>query len=123
MNETDLAWLAGLLEGEGCFVFLRGHRPSGIPNRQWRVQLTMTDRDVVERAAALMDCRVCGPYAAKTPGGETAKPQWRTALGRRADVVALITALRPKMGERRQRQIDELLALHTSETAPYERLT
>ncbi len=43
---TEIAWLGGLLEGEGCFLLKRGKYPS--------VRLKMTDEDTVVRAAALM---------------------------------------------------------------------
>lgn len=44
MTEIEAAWLAGILEGEGCFFF----------NRTPMIKLQMTDEDVVARAAALM---------------------------------------------------------------------
>ena len=49
MKETDLTWLAGLLEGEGSFL----KAPPSDPNCP-RISLEMTDKDVVERAALLM---------------------------------------------------------------------
>ena len=44
----NIEWLAGLLEGEGCFGF-QSHR-------KWnpRIDLAMTDEDVVARASSLM---------------------------------------------------------------------
>lgn len=50
MTDRDLFWLAGLLEGEGCFDLHRGRYP--------RIRLGMTDRDVVGRAATLLGGRV-----------------------------------------------------------------
>jgi len=44
MPREDAAWLAGLLDGEGCF-----DAPRGNP----RVRLKMTDFDIVFRVAAL----------------------------------------------------------------------
>ena len=54
----DIYWLAGLLEGEGCFAHSIYHttgRASGkeITGVTFRIQLSMTDRDIVERAAKL----------------------------------------------------------------------
>lgn len=45
MDRVDAAWLAGLLDGEGCF-----DSPRGNP----RVRVKMSDFDVVLRAAELM---------------------------------------------------------------------
>ena len=47
---TEIAWLAGLLEGEGYFHLNRERYP--------RVVLSMTDEDVVTKAAILMKSRV-----------------------------------------------------------------
>ena len=46
----DVAWLAGLLEGEGCFSLKKEKYP--------RISLGMTDEDVVIRAASLIKVRV-----------------------------------------------------------------
>ena len=46
----DIAWLAGLLEGEGCFRLDKGKYPI--------IRLGMGDEDVVVRAASLMKTRV-----------------------------------------------------------------
>lgn len=42
----EIAWIAGLLEGEGCF---------GIYNNCPTVQVNMTDLDVIERARLILD--------------------------------------------------------------------
>ena len=46
----DIAWLGGLLEGEGSFMLPRGKYPL--------IRLNMTDGDTVERAAIIMKSRV-----------------------------------------------------------------
>lgn len=71
MRQQDILWLAGLLEGEGCFNY-RADR------KQARVTVEMTDRDIIERVARLFDtnistrpakivgtCRVCSGPAKK----------------------------------------------------------
>ena len=47
MKLEDFRWLAGLLEGEGAFMWLRRQRTL-------KVYLGMTDRDIMERARALI---------------------------------------------------------------------
>lgn len=96
MIETDLAWLAGLLEGEGSFL----KAPPSNPNCP-RISLEMTDKDVVERAALLM-----GGKAVKRLLKSTVwKPTYRVIIkGSRA--VALMRLLHSKMGERRRSQIN-----------------
>lgn len=49
----EIYWLAGLLEGEGCFHAYRQGRKK-TPNPLVQVQVAMTDKDVVERIAGIM---------------------------------------------------------------------
>ncbi len=95
MRLNDLYWLAGLLEGEGCFCY---YASPGI-------QLVMTDRDVVERAAALLDRHVRGPY--QQPGNR--KATYHTDLwGENA--IGWMKKLKPLMGARRTSKIEEILS-------------
>lgn len=54
MTEIEIAWLAGLLEGEGNFEVVPA-RPHINRPIEVRVNLSMTDRDVVERVAKLVE--------------------------------------------------------------------
>lgn len=49
MDDSDLYWLAGLLEGEGTFVAGPPSAPT-VP----LIRLVMTDGDIVQRAAGLI---------------------------------------------------------------------
>jgi hypothetical protein len=100
--DADLQWLAGLLEGEGTFLAAPLSRP-----RSPSIQFWMTDRDVVERAAAMLDSAVM-PVAARREG-------WKTIYavrisGQRA--VLWMKRLRPLMGQRRREQIDRATATY-----------
>ena len=46
----DIAWLAGLLEGEGCFLVIRGSYPA--------ISLGMTDEDIIVRASIMLGTKV-----------------------------------------------------------------
>jgi hypothetical protein len=97
-TRDDLIWLAGLLEGEGTFDSHRGKYP--------RIRLAMTDRDVVGRAASLMDAKIrLSLHAAP------AKPTWHAEISgeKAAEVMRLIL---PFMGTRRSAKIAEVLAVH-----------
>jgi hypothetical protein len=98
--ETDLHWLAGLLEGEGSFV--RG--PPSAP-RTPGLAVSMVDRDVIERAARLLDCAVNLLPARREEWSDAYVARVR---GPRA--VEWMQRLRPLMGERRRRQIDRAVA-------------
>lgn len=96
MDRDDLVWLAGLLEGEGTFD-LHNHRYP-------RIRLSMTDRDVVGRAATLMGAKV---RLSLKPAPN--KAQWNAEVsGEKAD--ALMRDLLPLMGARRSSKIADVLA-------------
>jgi hypothetical protein len=105
----EVSWLAGLLEGEGHFGAdcrkRRGHDYC-YPT----VQLSMTDKDVVERAGEIMR-RLTGSTAvvmAKKVYSNQQTKQWRIALyGAPAELLMQIVL--PYMGERRTTRINEIL--------------
>jgi hypothetical protein len=106
---NDSIWLAGLLEGEGTFITYKNQRGTGRPCA--RVQLGMCDRDVVERAAAIMGGTVRVRW--KDPNKPNWNEQYVTAVaGERAE--ATMRRIRPFMGARRGEKIDSILALDLS---------
>ena len=97
----DIAWLAGLLEGEGCFKM----QSSGGYKGSICISLQMTDKDVVQRVTALLDGTLWGPHG---PYGHSKLPTYQTAIfGSKA--ASWMMTLFPLMGERRQGKIKELL--------------
>ena len=105
IGDGDLHWLAGLLEGEGSFLTA----PPSAP-RSPALQVSMVDRDVIERAGALL-----GSSVAVIPAR---REGWRTAYSVRVrgrPAVLWMRRLRPLMGARRRGQIDRALASHGSD--------
>lgn len=104
MSRDDLLWLAGLLEGEGCFDLHRGRYP--------RVRLGMSDRDVVGRAATLLEGNV---RLSLKPAPQSA--MWHVEIsGTKAD--AVMRMILPHMGARRSAKIATILGHATlSETS------
>ena len=102
MNERDLMWLVGLLEGEGCFCWRTKTANNGWPV----VCVSMTDLDVIERAAVLMGAKVYSHTKASRPGSKAIH---------RAEIycskaATLMEQVLPYMGQRRSARIRELLA-------------
>lgn len=105
-DTSEIHWLAGLLEGEGSFGLRKmvtkrnGHswtyyRP--------RLQVSMTDKDIVDRAAKLI-----GLTTYKGGVCKSGKQMWMTACqGSRA--ASWMMTLYPLMGQRRQAKIRESL--------------
>lgn len=102
LEQAEIAWLAGLLEGEGCF---RLRRAAGRARGNLDVQLNMTDEDVVRRAHAVSRLGTChGPY--QQSGNR--KPYWVWKVSGNDDAEALMEALLPWMGARRAEQIKSI---------------
>jgi len=52
---NDIYWMAGLIEGEGCFTFaINGAPYKGKKYMTSQITIKMTDKDIVERAAKLL---------------------------------------------------------------------
>ncbi len=97
-DRDDVIWLAGLLEGEGTFDLQRGKYP--------RVRVSMTDRDVVGRAATLF-----GSSIRLTLRTAPHRPMWHAEVqGPKA--VSVMRAVLPFMGARRSARIAEILSAH-----------
>jgi hypothetical protein len=113
MDIDDAAWIAGYLEGEGCFfaqVSSRGYVRIG-------VKVNSTDGDVLQHLCSLIpQGRMRGP-APPHKNSLGTKPLWHWELHVRVAVVELINQIRPWMSVRRTAQIDALLACHTSRPA------
>lgn len=95
MMDASLIWLAGWLEGEGSFY-------SGTPkgdNQRIHIQVFSIDRDVIEKAAKIMEGSI---YFIKARG--RSQSGWRVeAQGECA--ANLMRRLLPFMGKRRSDQI------------------
>jgi len=119
----EIAWIAGLLEGEGSFglgAVSQGKR-GGELVRQLRITCAMTDEDTIEKLH-----RLCGGTRNKEsrldPRRSYAKPLYVWNLTRRKEVVALLECIRPHMSERRGLRIDELLQYNLDHPLKYKGL-
>ena len=98
LTTKSIAWLAGILEGEGCFLK---------PPAQIGITLRMTDSDIVCRAAHIMGLKESDVKTRKKQ-----KPHYKDQYGiqlcgrRAAEWMMTLFTL---MGERRKRQIREAL--------------
>ena len=107
ISSADLSWLAGLLEGEGSFMMSRNH-VAGRVYHYPKVVVTMTDEDVVQRAASLFETKVNVVSGTKK---ENRLQQYRAQIsGSRA--AQLMKDLLPHMGGRRSAKIQEILAAY-----------
>lgn len=95
----DLFWLAGLLEGEGCFTLSKCGR------RKWpRISIQMIDEDVIQKTSKLFNRSY---WKTSPPSKAGNKPLYKTHItGRPA--LHLMGCLFPLLSVRRQNKIKEI---------------
>lgn len=100
-SRENIAWAAGLFEGEGCIV-------TGSPHNRWRLTLSSTDEDVIRKFAVIVGVGgVLGPQRHKNPKW---KPIWTWWCTGGEKTTALLAAFYPLLGERRKAKAEVLMA-------------
>lgn len=99
ITTAEIAWAAGLIEGEGWFGM--NHK------NNFRISVTMTDRDVLERLAHLLSGRL---NAKAHPEWLRAKrkPQWTVQVCGQA-AIGWMFMMYTFLGQRRRAKIREVL--------------
>lgn len=105
MTPVEIAWLAGILEGEGYFA---SHRGSPY------IKVDMTDRDIIARIAALAGMAVRGPRQPK--GKPTYKPVWSCYISGHKAIGVMLTVY-THLGARRRAAVRGAVA--TWRSSPY----
>lgn len=100
----DIAWIAGLLEGEGYFSHPRAGNKFCAT-----IRLAMTDRDVIDRAAVLMGAGSRGHVGVHTKPSATRQCVYGFTLHGKYAIAWMMTIL-PFMGDRRAIRIREAIA-------------
>lgn len=101
MKREDVAWAAGIFEGEGCFVLTK------YPNRlSPHVAMQMTDEDVVRRFAAVVGV---GTISVRKPRREGYKPAWLWQATSFETFQAVGAMFWPWLGERRRQRWVEIM--------------
>lgn len=88
-------WLAGLIEGDGCFYQSNGRA---------KIQIKMIDKDVVERASKIMNSKI---YNSKNNNQKWKKTYTTWVSNNQA--LTFMQTLKPYMSMRRQNKIEEIL--------------
>lgn len=105
LTEAEIAWVAGLLEGEGSFLRASPSQP-GHP----RVTVQMTDEDVIRRIREVVG------HGCVVPTSDTRNPDWQPAFRwtvKGTPAVELMEKVRPWMYSRRREQLDAALASYS----------
>jgi hypothetical protein len=99
-QREQIAWAAGLFEGEGCVYMQRG--------KYAHLILSTTDEDVVRRFHRVMGCGVVYQQDDPRPNH---KPVWHWRCWNRDDVENIYRLFAPWLGERRDEKFKVALRL------------
>lgn len=97
MDQIDIAWLAGIIEGEGCIGFYDAGP---------RITVNMTDRDIIERC---YDITGEGNVNFRPRANLNWKPTWTWVVGDHRGIARLLLAIYPLLGERRHEKVAEVV--------------
>jgi hypothetical protein len=103
MTSEEAAWVAGIIEGEGCLDF------NDKAKRCPRVRIEMTDSDVLRRVQAVAGGRITEPKRRQSHW----KPIYLLTINGRDTLGPILRMIRPWLGERRGQKADELIAACT----------
>ena len=113
IKRDDVLWMAGYLEGEGSFHYVRASKAQrGKACPQPRplypvIGVVSTDKDVIEKVCCLTGSAMTGPYTRQNK--PLVKPIYRsTVTGPNAR--GWMMMIYPFMGERRKAKIKSVLA-------------
>lgn len=111
-TREDIAWCAGLYEGEGSIsIKKRGGLPQSV-----RLSIQSTDRDVLVVFQERMQMGYLTAVRARRPGELGKKPISAWSCGRFEDVQLAVALFWPWLGTRRREQVTA--ALRTMRTVP-----
>lgn len=104
-DAVDLAWAAGLFEGEGCFT-VSHRKKAGRVYGQLVATMTMADEDIVRRFHKIVGFGNFYDLGVPKMGN---KPVWRWSVQSRADVRRFYELVEPWLGIRRLAQGEAVL--------------
>ena len=105
-SPEEIAWAAGLFEGEGY----AGLNAAGLKRKLAAPKLAIvsTDLDVLQRWQEIMQCG--NITQRRKPISPKHRPQWTLQVGRWDDILRAIDLLRPWLLPRRIAQVDKVIA-------------
>jgi hypothetical protein len=98
MDNNEIAWVAGLLEGEGCFSLTKAK------NRMY-ISCSMTDKDIIEKLYSLIKYGTV--IKDKLRPNRKQVYTWRMSNRREIDIFTSL--IKPFMGARRTEKINLML--------------
>lgn len=115
MNEAETAWVAGIMEGEGCFTI---RRAPASKIKLLQVYCGMSDEDVIRKLHSIVGFGSVHTTNRTDPARASHKTIYAWNCAKRSVVIPFLEAIRPHMGARRTAKIDEMLQ-YALDNPPY----
>lgn len=114
INREQLAWAAGLFEGEGCFTSSKPRDLKGNCARGVGALIKMTDKDVLDKFCSVVGVgNVSGPLKRSESYDKASyKPIYLWQVGSFETVQHVIACLWPWLHSRRKIRIKEVLSVY-----------
>jgi hypothetical protein len=96
MSEPEIAWLAGIYDGEGSLSYSKH-------SNAWVLSVNMTDQDVIDHLAQVTGVGVVAPRKLYP----NRKQQWQWRVNMRVQQAVLLRAMHPWLSARRRARIAE----------------
>lgn len=100
-TREELAWCAGMIEGEGC-VTRNITTPTGSKYNYWQLKVASTDLDVLENLQSILKV---GRIYHQRVANEKHKEAWQYKVYRQKDLYAVLAAIYCFMLSRRKERI------------------
>jgi len=114
IKTNEIAYLAGLLEGEGYFAGLVRRRRK--ERMQPVIRIQMCDKDVLQKVADRYNRKLYGPY---DYAYRHRQPAYEVRWGSK-DAIAIMMTIYPLMGERRRAKIRSIITQWQNTNPPSE---
>ena len=98
VKELQIAWAAGIIEGEGCFSLNK----NGYGSEYGRISVKMTDEDIINRLQQVFNAGHVHEVTAPSHVDRGFKRAWTWEVGKSCDVERIVEDIFPYLGERRQ---------------------
>lgn len=105
--QTHIPWLAGVLEGDGCFGIKTQHNKQTVSSFPY-LSVQLTDQKLLQFIAQLLETNI---FTYHHPTQKHWKTVYRTSLHKKEKLAWLLPQLMPFLSQRRQGQVQELMQI------------
>jgi hypothetical protein len=119
-QETDIAWLAGIIDGEGSFTVTKNkYAPDKPPSVKAALTIPNTDERIILKSVQILERFEVSFYISDHAAKNTRKRYWVVAVSKLSDLMRLTERLIPHLSGKKEQAL--LLHRYTSlrQTGPW----